>query len=395
MQFAGHFDADLATQPVKRAAYSDRTAWLMSVMSLFAYLPFENPLDQTALRRVAEALVGKADIAAIMAELSRLIRPGEGEAGREQLRGLLDAFDFELLSTISLSEGLRHDTQCFLARLSRPVRPDRPPEEMLVLSFRGTEPTRMADLRTDLDLELMELPHGRTLEGGVAKVHKGFYRAYRSVEDQIAAVLEREDCMDLPLFITGHSLGGGLAVVATRFVANGSRGACYTFGAPRVSNQAFTNQIFTPVYRIVNAADIVTAVPLSSTVINVVRMLVRWLPVVSKLSPYLERVREYRHGGDLRYLGPATASETPAGKIDFPGMAFMNNPSLIERWWQSGRRLLVSWGAAGLGDHAIETYIDKLAYYARLRQLMRASLNQPQSTGPEIPSPPVTGDAEA
>ncbi|RKQ95617.1 lipase family protein [Maricaulis maris] len=378
MQFTGHFDADLATQPTKRAAYSDRTAWLMSVMSLFAYLPFEDPFDQTALRRVAEALASKTDATEIMAELSRLIRPGEGEAGREKLRGLLGEFDFELLKTISLSEGLRHDTQCFIARLSREPEAGKPPEDMLVLSFRGTEPTRMADLRTDLDLELMELPHGLSLEAGVAKVHKGFYLAYRSVEDQIAAILTRDDCKGLPLFVTGHSLGGGLAVVATRFVANGSRGACYTFGSPRVSNQAFTNQIFTPVYRIVNAADIVTAVPLNSTVINATRMLIRWLPVVSKLSPYLERVREYRHGGDLRYLGPATPSQTASGQIDFPGMRFLNNPSLIERWWQSGRRLIMSWWRAGLEDHAIETYIAKLAYYARLRQLMRASLNPPQ-----------------
>ena len=33
---------ELLSPPIKRAAYSDRTAWLMAKMSKLAYLPFEN-----------------------------------------------------------------------------------------------------------------------------------------------------------------------------------------------------------------------------------------------------------------------------------------------------------------------------------------------------------------
>lgn len=39
-----YFDAPrrlIESLPTKRAAYSDRTAWLMSEMSALAYLPFE------------------------------------------------------------------------------------------------------------------------------------------------------------------------------------------------------------------------------------------------------------------------------------------------------------------------------------------------------------------
>ncbi len=386
MEFDGFFDPDLAEQPVKRAAYSDRTAWLMSVMSLFAYLPFEDPIDRSRLREIAKEIAGQTDIETLISKLNQIVSPGEGEPARERLRTLLGEFEFELLEAISITEGLRVDTQCFIAKV-RTGSHQRSGEEMLVLSFRGTQPTRMADLYTDLDIALMEIEVGREFEGGVAKVHRGFHTAYRSVEAKIHAVLARDDCKGLPLFITGHSLGGGLAVVATRFVANGSRGACYTFGSPRVGNQAFNNQIFTPVYRVVNAADIVTAVPLKSTFINAIRMLVRWVPIVSKLSPVLERIREYRHGGDLRYLGHAPETTMPDGRTEYHGMRFMGNPTLIERWWQSGKRLVSTMGAAGLADHDISLYVRKLAYYARLRKLLRASLN------PGAPSALPSGDA--
>jgi triacylglycerol lipase len=382
MQFDGFFDPDLVEQPVKRAAYSDRTAWLMSVMSLFAYLPFEDPIDRSRLRQIAQEIAGKTDVDELVSRLNQIVSPGEGEPARQKLRTLLGEFQFELLDAISITEGLRVDTQCFIARVM-PTSHQRAGEEMLVLSFRGTQPTRLADLRTDMDIELMEIEIGRDFEGGVAKVHRGFYNAYRSVEDRIDAILKRDDCRGLPLFITGHSLGGGLAVVATRFVANGARGACYTFGCPRVGNQAFNNQIFTPVYRIVNAADIVTAVPLAYSAMNALLMLLRWIPVASKLAPFFEKIREYRHGGDLRYLGHAPETTMPDGRTEYRGMDFLNNPSLIERWWRSGRRLLMSWGSAGLGDHDITLYVRKLAYYARLRKLLRASLN------PRPPAPPV------
>ncbi len=45
---------ELLNPPVMRAAYSDRTAWLMAVMSKLAYFPFEN--DDTELKQaLAEA----------------------------------------------------------------------------------------------------------------------------------------------------------------------------------------------------------------------------------------------------------------------------------------------------------------------------------------------------
>ncbi|MDP3980275.1 MAG: hypothetical protein Q8Q33_02550 [Chlamydiota bacterium] len=45
---------ELLTPPIKRATYSDRTAWLMSKMSRLAYFKFEKNEDE--LTKLKEAL---------------------------------------------------------------------------------------------------------------------------------------------------------------------------------------------------------------------------------------------------------------------------------------------------------------------------------------------------
>lgn len=71
------------------------------------------------------------------------------------------------------------------------------------------------------------------------------------------------------LYVTGHSLGGALAIFATADLHNvfGTVDLTYTFGQPRVGNQAFADWFearFTNVYRLVDYADIVPHVPPSN-----------------------------------------------------------------------------------------------------------------------------------
>lgn len=92
-------------------------------------------------------------------------------------------------------------------------------------------------------------------EGG--KVHGGFAQAYREVASALADTL----CQGQPkvLYLTGHSLGGALALLAsTRLTAN----AVYTFGCPRPGNPEFAARAEeTPVYRVVHNQDVVTTMP--------------------------------------------------------------------------------------------------------------------------------------
>ena len=202
--------------PLLRAAYSDRTSWLMASCSALAYVPFE--------------------------------------AGQEQkLRDSLNELGLELFRKFS-----RDATCAFLARNSR----------FAVLAFRGTT----ADFRnilTDIKIRFYRDKSG-------AKLSTGFSEAYALVQEDIAAAVDALE-PNLPLYITGHSLGGALAVIASTRIHPWDRiASCYTYGCPRVGNGEFANQLWkVPIYRQVHSSDIVPRVPL----------------------PF-----GYRHAGDMRYI---------------------------------------------------------------------------------------------
>jgi hypothetical protein len=149
------------------------------------------------------------------------------------------------------------DTQAFLTKN----------KDFAVLAFRGTEPTKMQDILTDLKASKK------------FEVHGGFTRAFNSIAVDIVKNLKSLN--GLPLYITGHSLGAALATVATYSLEHNypdlgaTIAACYTFGSPRVGSRNYDFRA--PIYRVVNTTDIVTTVPLLAM--------------------------GYVHLGDVRYLG--------------------------------------------------------------------------------------------
>ncbi len=71
------------------------------------------------------------------------------------------------------------------------------------------------------------------------------------------------------LIITGHSLGGALAILCTADLKNlfGNVDLTYTFGQPRVGNQAFADWFeagHPNTYRLIDYADIVPHLPPSN-----------------------------------------------------------------------------------------------------------------------------------
>lgn len=324
--------------PVGRAAYSDRTAWLLATMSRLAYKQFESPKE--LLDDVSSALAELTDAKAVAARLEEFLAKCAKTPGAElqDLEGALDALEFELVRTFN-----RGGTQAFLAT--------RPADQMAVLAFRGTE-KNFADIKTDLNARFYK--RGRT------KTHAGFKRAFDHVGGDVQRAVTA--LSDYKLYVTGHSLGGALAMMAARELSSDGVAACYTFGAPRVGDSEFGDAIKIPIYRVVNAADLVPRVP-PTWLIEIVILLARLLPVPylrQFLIRVLEQFRGYRHHGDMRYL---KAHKQP----DFSDLRLIANPNLIDRarWWAA--RVSVDW-QAGLGDHRIAQYCDKLKAYA-LRRL--------------------------
>lgn len=118
-----------------------------------------------------------------------------------------------------------------------------------VLVFRGTE-QNIRDYLTDLETGELSLVEDKM------EMHAGFTEALDSVWREIEGALAQLDC---PVFYTGHSLGAALATLAA---ARHVPSVVYTFGSPRVGNQAFIASLCdVPIYRVVDDEDIVTTVP--------------------------------------------------------------------------------------------------------------------------------------
>ena len=220
----------------------------------------------------------------------------------------------------------------------------------------------------------------------IERVHTGFYESFQSIEGKIKKDLEKN--AGPPLYTTGHSLGGALAILATRYTAKDSLGACYTFGGPRVGNDKLDDIMFTPIYRMVHGADIVARVPPSRWWFRIFFLLIGVIPVYrSYIRAAIHWLNKnfggYVHIGDMRYISITEAND--------PGLEIHTNPHLIARlWWVLPRW----WGTllrAGIGDHSMSLYRRKLRQYAITRaQTARA---EPE-VGEDITSPDVSDTPE-
>jgi triacylglycerol lipase len=146
------------------------------------------------------------------------------------------------------------DTQGFVARQ----------EDAVFVSFRGTEPINVDDWLSDVNF------HQRKLHASVpGLVHGGFALALEEImQPMLDAVVELSGGDRTRLFVTGHSMGGALAVLAAallRFEAGRNVAAVYTYGQPRVGDPEFSSAFDTILggvtFRYVNDLDIVPHVP--------------------------------------------------------------------------------------------------------------------------------------
>jgi len=156
-----------------------------------------------------------------------------------------------------------------------------PYDNATILAFRGSQSPR----DFVLDAEVWRSSAG----ANNIEVHHGFYDAFSSIAGELldratlgdftrrpaAQNLQPATCnLQQPIFITGHSLGGALALLAakTLFGFGLPIQAVYTFGQPRVGNAAFAlsydaqgpggaSGLADRTYRFVNQDDIVPLLP--------------------------------------------------------------------------------------------------------------------------------------
>ncbi len=142
----------------------------------------------------------------------------------------------------NLFKALKTDTQAFFAE----------DKTRCYIAFRGSEPSFedwITDFSVDTDPEA-------AAQGD--ELHQGFYKALTGpmASGKIAKWIAAAGMK--PLLVTGHSLGGALAAMSA-VIRPGAFNACYTFGQPRIGR--ITRPVATPVFRVVNRADIVPRVP--------------------------------------------------------------------------------------------------------------------------------------
>lgn len=307
--------------PIERAAYSDRTAWIMATLSGFAYYNFE-----------------------------------DSDAEHRKLVDHLKEAGIDLLEAVTADT----DTQFIAVRM---------PKRFLAVVFRGTEANH-ADIFTDLDARFDKTGHGG--------VHAGFMAAFESVRGSLLEILEKHKVENEPLFFAGHSLGGALATIATQEVEQDHPvAACYTFGSPRVGSAQWSDKVKAPCYRVVNNFDAVTLVPLSGALLFVVEGLAELTPIPG-IAKWIGRLKTvgfigYQHVGDLRFLysgddGDAGLKKGSAGTLTrfrffisgILAVAAMATTSVFKMVGAGGLKAM-----ALVGDHRLGGYLDKLETIAK------------------------------
>jgi hypothetical protein len=126
------------------------------------------------------------------------------------------------------------------------------------ITFRGTN--TMQDIISDLNVRLVYLSDNKEK----IQIHKGFYDQFVSIEPQITRLIENQDTQNL--YISGHSLGAGIAQIAAAFYGEKNKEVSLcTIGCPRTGNDAFVKWLTQNIknnIRIVNQEDIIPTIPI-------------------------------------------------------------------------------------------------------------------------------------
>lgn len=322
--------------PHYRQAYSDRTSWIMACLSELAYIKFNEPFFDTKNQKLIDSISTLIDEEKIES-LKKLYEmyAYDSEKERKTLVKELNLFNMSIDKTFD-----KNGSQAMIVSN----------ENFYVLAFRGTEVYSMQDIKADLNAKTVVCESG-------GNVHKGFDEAFAQLHADIQDYLDDDIQDKKPLFITGHSLGGALATIATKKLSfkHGIAG-CYTFGSPRVGDEEWMSDIKTPIYRLVNSADPVTMLPLGADTINLTSWAVKFIPYVGKrISSYLQsNFSGYYHAGYMRYITDVDNSDYKESKLLYSASFMRRMKAYVSK--VSFKKIPA--------DHSITVYRKKLKFIA-------------------------------
>jgi len=151
-------------------------------------------------------------------------------------------------------------------------------DKAIVISFRGTEPLNLLQWNQDFMMSLLKV----NVKGTDVRIHAGYWAALTAprlgskssiIETMVNIIKNKIDPTTpepLPIYVTGHSLGGGLTVVCAtllhQYGLSDRVGAIVTFGQPRMGDIALTtllDQVYPNNFvRVVHGNDIIPRAPL-------------------------------------------------------------------------------------------------------------------------------------
>lgn len=218
-------------------------------MSFLVRLPEETYRDDALAHFTAspDFTLGNAQAMMWLSQLAYETDEGETTKG-EKVKRILPrlGLDFLDLDSNELISGLLRRKACFIVATRN---------DATFVAFAGTDPLKLQDVITDLSAAV-------TQQG----LHEGFAEAAGTVQSRVEDAIRRGGA-GKPLFFTGHSLGGALAIISAMRTRDAGLPvtAVYTFGGARAGDQRFFDRygsgLRSCTFRLVHGRDIVASVP--------------------------------------------------------------------------------------------------------------------------------------
>jgi predicted lipase len=236
----------------------------------------------------------------------------------------------------------------------------------VVVAFRGTEPTVPADIITDINIFSR-----RTREG---RVHAGFHQSVSDLYELAIAEAVRQGAQDKVVWITGHSLGGAMALVFSHRVTIENKmrpDGIVTFGQPLAVDRKICQYMIDEFNQ------------------EYVRFVNQWDPITRLLPNYRHAGARVHLNGDtyslrepqISFTALADDGQRPAEFVeDEPGLQTMTEGEFEELERQLKEQSMASNGHQGavaalsipiLSDHSMDNYV------ARLRSIGARNFKRP------------------